>query len=272
MAEEFFNSEWRKQNETIKYPFSSKSSLVNDAGMTIFEGVFVDASLYAIGGKDGTYISRIEVSFQTVTIWIGDSEEKFRASGTFSLVSMPEEVALLDAFDRPAGVLVSADARLNIFQSWAVGAYDFKSSQTEFAATVCIPTPEVGVRGFILEDGSFFAADVWLIGEDGVVLTTDVVMVPQRSGESKPYNVIRVDIVGDPLFRRRLCVPVDLFESPNFIKQIRVIHTGGEFFCSPDEFGNINLSTSNQGTPNNPLRIRNTGNGVVIEMAGKSQI
>lgn len=270
MAEEFFNSEWRKQNETIKYPFSNTASLVNGEGLTIFDGVFVDASIYLVGGTERIYISQIDVSFESVTIWIGDQEEKLRASGTFSLLTLPEEVALKDQYDRPAGVLITGASRLNVFQSWPIGQHEFTVNETEFAATACIPTPEVGLRGFVLEDGSFFAGDVWLVGEDGVVLTNSLVSVQQRSGESKLYNTIRVDIVGDPLFRRRLCVPVDLFSSPRFVKQIRVIHADGEFFCLPDEFGNISISTSNQNVLNNPLRIRNTGQGVIIEMAGKA--
>jgi len=268
MPERVLYPQWRKQNETTKYPFGDDSTLINDAGFAVIEGTFLDAALYPIGGGVGLYISSVTVDHQSVTVIIGDLDNPAIASATFPLINPPNLVSLVDGFGRPAGVLVSETARLGIFQSWSIGTQEFLATETGFAATVCFPTPETGVRGFQLPDGTVMTGDVWIVGEDGVVLTEETVALPPVCGVTGSARVIRVDIVGDPLFRRRLCTPHSLFKTPRFIQKVRVVAKNTQFICGPDANGELKMTVINDLAPDTVLRVRAVDGGMIIEAVG----
>jgi hypothetical protein len=106
-------------------------------------------------------------------------------------------------------------------QAWPTGVHNFDIGATEFAASCTISTPEPGVRGLIAAQGGLLTGDAWLVGEEGIVVALD-----PDDGTS-----IRVDAVGDPLFSRRLCAPLQLLNVPLFVKTINNIAPGpnGDF-------------------------------------------
>ena len=188
--------EWPAENSKTKYPFAARATLTNGA-VQLLIGTFLDAVLFPIGGHERLRLSKVIVTHANVTLYIGDQITEELASGTFNLPVPPDNVSLADTYGRPAGFIISDSQHLGLFPSWGVGTYKFTADATEFAATVCIPTPEAGVRGFLLDDGTLLTGDVWLIGDAGVALSAD-------SSSGQP--VIRVDVVGDPLFLRQQCV------------------------------------------------------------------
>jgi hypothetical protein len=261
--------EWRKQNEPTKYPFSDAATLTNAAGRLLTEGTFLDAALYPIGAAVGLYLTKAVVDFQTVTLYVGTQAAPELASGSFSLVEPPDQVALADAYGRPAGALVSEGRRLGLFQSWGTGTHEFDPADTEFAASCVFPTPEVGVRGVRLETGELFVGDVWLVGSDGVVFrATDAVVPVPGTCETRTVRQVRMDVVGDPLFRRRLCQPAELFVTPRFLKSVRVIGPNMDFTIPPDAAGNINITTVNDLAADTVLRIVNKDGGIEIGAVG----
>jgi hypothetical protein len=269
VAERTITPQWRRQGEGTKYPFADGAPLANDEGLVVLEGTFLDAALYPVGAGAGLYLARVDVDHQEVTLWVGSPADPELASGTVPLVAPPDEVALADAHGRPAGVLVSESARLGVFQSWGVGSHAFDPDQTPFAATACFPTPEAGVRGFLLEDGSLLVGDVWLVGDDGVVLRDETLTVPAACGRpAAAVQAVRVDVVGDPLFRRRLCRPNDLFATPRFVKALRVVGPNRTFTCAPDEFGNIQVAAGNDLAADTVLRIAATPDGMRVSAVG----
>jgi hypothetical protein len=267
MAERILFPEWRKQNETTKYPFSERATLVNRQGKIILEGVFADANLYPIGGTVGLYLSRIVVSHATVTLYIGNEGNTALCSTSFSILNPPALLQLKDKYLRPAGVLVSDTDRLSVFQTLGIGTHDFERTHTEFAATVCVPMPETGVRGILLDDGTLLAGDVWLVGADGIVLRKQTVMQTVNCGSTVSRDVIRVDVVGDPLYRRRLCDPQSLFTTVNPVKTVRFLAENLTFDCSSTD-GNIGISVNNAAATDTILRITNTATGLKISAAG----
>lgn len=269
MPEKRLYREWRKENESVKYPFSDRATLTSRSGIVLLEGTFLDAAIHPVGGRERMYLSRVVITHDSVRVYIGDVSDPQRCWGDFDLVRPSSPVALLDAYGRPAGVLVSEANRLGIFQSWGVGTHDFTVDQTELAASVCFPTPEVGIRGVLLPDGTLLTGDVWLVGEDGVVIRSEETDIPGPCGLPLGARTIRVDIVGDPLFRRRLCEPDELFATPRFVKQIRVISAAGTFTCSPDERGNIRMFANNSLTYDTVLRLNTSGEGLVVAMVGE---
>lgn len=244
--------QFRDQFEPTRYPFGDNASLVSrNTGQVLDNDTFLDASVYPIGSEDKVCIDRVLVTSRLVTIQIGDPSTPNLATASFDPVVPPSLLRLTDSFGRPAGVLVSEPLRLARFGAWRLTEHLFGPDEAEFAASCVIPKPGPGVRGVLTVDGDLAAGDVWLVGDNGIVLRDE--------GDGN----IRVDIVGDPLFVRALCQPLGRFQPPRPILTINN--------CPPDEFGNFNLTVGNHLAEDTVLRIRATdqGDALIIEAIGQ---
>jgi hypothetical protein len=239
--------EWIDNNEKVKYPFSDSATLQNSEGDFLPDSIFLDARLYPIGGSAQQYISKITVTSATVSIIISDSIGEL-AVGEFSIAAPPDTLALEDGYERPAGVLVSTSSLLSVFSGWGIGEHLFELSQTEFAASVVVPVPQIGLRGFLLEDGTFFSKDVHICGTDGVVVNRDT------------DGSIRIDVIGEPLYIRKVCEEAGSFVTPRFVQTINGI--------SPDEYGNYNLYIGNNIVDDPILRFEYEDNSLRLTLAG----
>lgn len=272
MAERIQHPEWRREQETTRYPFAERATLTNDTDV-ILEGLFLDAQLYPVGGGARMYLSRVDIAHDTVTLVVGAPGVAELASGEFDLIEPPDTVALYDGYGRPAGLFVSEAIRLASFQSWNIGEHVFAITQTEFAATVCVPQPAVGLRGIALEDGTLFTGDVWIVGDDGVVVRYEENTADGRNCDEGPlrtFPTIRIDVVGDPLFKRRLCTPPELFETPRFLRTITFQDNAQAIVCGPNARGDIKMTVNNDLAEDTVLRVRATPDGIVIEAVGES--
>ena len=176
------------------------------------------------------YLSKVVVTGSSVTIHIGDSHTSERASTTFNPAQPPAHLRLTDSYGRPAGILVSEPERLAIFLSWGPGTHEFTQQSAAFVAAVCIPKPGVGLQGVQLPNGEIVTGDIWLVGDDGVVLSAENEVIPGAFGAADTVeSVIRVDVVGDPLFRRRLCAEPGAFPTQRFLESLT--------FCTPPTAG-----------------------------------
>ena len=265
---EIFFPQFRAENGPTKYPFAEHALLTN-AAQVIPPETLVDACLYPVGGGARLRLSAVTVTSTTVTLTIGDQADAALASGTFAANAPPAALALVDSHDRAAGLLLAA-TDFGLFASWGVGAYAFTAAQTEFAATCCLPQPAAGVRGIQLEDGTLLTGDVWLVGDDGVVLSAAEVSAPDPQTQvATTYQVIRVDVIGDPLFRRRLCgEQTDLFATPQFLKTLTLRDSGQTLVLTPGLNGGVTLGVNNALANDAAMRVRTTEEGVKIEMVG----
>ena len=261
MPEAIYVPEWRDDQQSTGWPFSAAVTPTNSNGYFIPDSTFLDASFYPVGGTVGLYISSISVLNGQVIIVVSDENANNLATGTFPLLNPPSLIEFFDAFNRPAGVIVSDPTRLAVFQAWAVGQQVFTQDQTEFVAEVYQPSPEIGFRGFVLPDGSLLTGDIWIVGDDGVVV---------RNDPGNPQPVVRVDAVGDPLFARRLCEPENLFVTPRFVQKIRIMSGNGVFTATPDANGNFEISVGSNVATDVALRVRTTNSGLVFEVMGSS--
>lgn len=247
--------EFRDEQSASRYPFADSATLQSDAGadIQIAPTTFIDASFFIIGGAQRVYISSIVVAPQSVVITVGDAELAARAATTYSPLSPPADGVLLftDQYGRPVGMLLSTPTELARFAGWGTGTYTFSLEQTEFVSSVVIPANEPGVRAVQPATKQFLTGDIWLVGDQGVVLRQD--------GPS----VIRVDIVGVPLFRRFLCEPQsEDFPTKRYLKTING--------CGPDEFGNFTFTATNQAVADSVLRVYADGETIVIDTVGRS--
>lgn len=240
--------EWRASNAPIKFPFEDTASLTNDAGAVLFETTFLDAAFYVIGAKSRLYIGKITVSAESVKIDIHDDTQRAVASGSFSKLSPPDVISFTDIYNRPAGLMVSDSISLSIFSAWELGEHNFTADQTAFVARCCHAVPDVGVRGFLLDDGNIVSGDVWFVGDDGVVLSCDSTTERTPCVSSQSVTTLRVDIVGDTLFRRRLCSSPSDFETPRFLQSITFCLPGMLPSESSEESLEISYISSSSGT------------------------
>lgn len=256
-GERILYPQFRDEQSSSRYPFADATTLrsTTDANVVIPGDMFVDAALFTIGANRRPYISSIVVATQRVTIVIGDASATNRASASYDPLKPPSDglLAVEDGYGRPAGILLSTEDNLALFSSWAVGTYAFTVAATEFVASVAGPALEPGVRAIQPATAQLMTGDIWLIGDQGVVLRRENV------------NTIRVDIVGVPLFKRALCEPqTSNFPAPNYLKTING--------CGPDDYGNFTFTATNQEVADSVLRIYPDNGTIVIDTAGRSLV
>ncbi len=251
MSDRIIFPEFRDQQDTSRYPFADKASLVSDTGkVRITSDVFLDASLYPIGNTFRLHLKQIDVSPRQITLYLSDNTRRTLATAVFDpLATDVFTIRFVDAYGRDAGVIVSEPERLRVFAAWPVGTHLFPIGNAEFVVSCCIPTPEVGVRGIMTEDGELLTGDIFIIGDNGIVVSED-------------DGAIRIDAVGDPLFVRKACDPLGKFVAPRFLKTING--------CGPDQYGNFNFTVGDNLAETTILRIYPDGHGGLrLEAVGR---
>jgi len=255
---EFLNS-----LENTTYPFVANATLTNGTD-SLLEGTILDAHLYATEGSGRYYLSLVEITSSSITLTIGDLSTTAVMSGTISLPVTDSVVRFFDLFGRPSGILISDPARLSLVASWGLGVHRFSKEDTEFCITCQVPVSDPGVTGLRLPDGEIITGKIWLLGEDGVVITTENITMP--SGET--VTAIKPNVVGDPLFLQRLCNPDELFTPISPVRIIRIVNGDDTYDCLPDEQGNFNIQMNDNLAADAALRVRTTPEGVVVTVEG----
>jgi hypothetical protein len=247
--------EWRNQSEHTNYPFSDRATMVSSGGVRIPKNLFDDARFYPIGAIAGVYLKRVTIQGNIVTMTIADPEREL-ATGSFDYTNPGNDVVFRDGLARAAGVLVSTTRKLLLVPASFPSEVTFTQDQAEFAPSCVVPLPQPGVRGFLLDDGSYFTSDIFLVGVDGIVLT-----VPRS-------NVIRVDVLGDPYARLEECeeegIPVDAFCGLKTINNIPPDPETGDFKISP--------GANPPYAMDNVLRVRQTARRLIIETVGTQDV
>ena len=245
--------EWRNQNEHINYPFSDIATMISDTGVRMPKSLFDDARFYPIGAVVGVYLKSVVIQGNIVTMTIADPDQEL-AIGSYDYTNPLNDVPFYDSFGRPAGVLVSTVEKLKLLPAALPAAVTFTQKQTEFAASCVVPQPQIGLRGFILDDGSYFTGDLYLVGVDGIVLS-----VPQP-------NVIRVDVIGDPYAKLEECdeegIPVKPLCGLKTINKIAPDPVTGDFKLSP--------GANPPYAVDNVIRVSQNNSELVIETVGSN--
>lgn len=247
---DLWGRQYREENQAPRYPFADQATLLTADGLAFGPDVLLDASLYPAGAGAVLALTSVVVSpdARTVTLWVGDEANTQRASAAFDPIGPPASLPVTDPQGRPAGLLVADPLVLTALAGWPAGTHTFPAGSADFVASCVIPTPEAGLRALVTPDGTVFSGDVWLVGQDGVVLS--------YSGGN-----IRVDVVGDPLFTRRACAPGGLFTTPNFLRSLNNV--------GPDLYGNFNLIPAPATWGQTALRITPEGTDTLrVSVAG----
>lgn len=253
MPEQILFPEFRDQYAATKYPFTDWATLQSQGtSHALDQDLFVDASLYPLGAVGSLYIASITVASRRVTLSIADGTRREKASVVFDPLEPPETLVLTDSWGRPAGILLADGDSLSRFGAWEIGTHSFTAAATTFVPSCFIPTPDNGVRGLLTAEDELFTEDALIVGDNGIVL---------RQDENDP-EVIRVDIVGDPLFRRQLCDPISLFRQPTYIRTING--------CPGDVNGNFQLTVGDNSNAQTIVRIYKKNGNLVIAAVGST--
>jgi hypothetical protein len=257
-------AEWRAENASLRFPFTDRSTLQSSTGITLPENAFVDAAVHPPEHSGRVFLGEIRVTLDATT-YVLSSE---RASELATGVRTDDVIWFYDSLGRSAGVLVVDPDVLPT--NWPLGNHAFRQS-AEFVPSVIEPSVETGPTSLVLPDGSLISGDVWLVGDAGVVLTVQ-------------DNVLDINVVGDPLFRRRLCDPevsdvyvassslVAPFFTPTYLQYIS-IPVNGEWVDVPaDEFGGFVIMANDAATPDSVLRVYPRDGTIRIELVGKLTI
>jgi hypothetical protein len=258
MPSHLWSEEWRDEKAGSRYPFADGCTLATRGGEIRLEpAMFVDAAVYPIGGGARLGLTAIEVvGAREVTLRVGMPGGLQLASCSFDPLLPPTTLALADAAGRPAGMLLCDPTALSVAQAWPLGSFPFATGAAEFVASCCVPVPADHVQGFVLEDGTAVSGEVWLVGEEGVVLTADA------------DGRIRVDVTGEPLHARLLCGGQGAFEPPPAIRHVRV--TGGPHssLVAPDAYGNFDMQAGTSLRPDPVLRLASLNGAIVLGAIG----
>jgi hypothetical protein len=195
------------------------------------------------------------------------------------------QISLYDSLGRPSGVIVgNIDAIRSVLAPPSV--VEFSPDATTFVAGSIVPQPTIGVEGISLDDDSVLSGDIWLVGEDGVVLKHN-------------NNDVRVHVVGDRLFARRSCEEEEgAYRVPRPLRRI-VIRIAGlglaissltdeqiaeltleelellllegdeyslEIELTPDQYGNIDIVPDDIQGPGSIIRIVRLESGLRISI------
>lgn len=256
MPSHVWSEEWRDEKAGSSYPFADGCTLATRGGeIRLPPAMLVDAAVYPIGGGARMGLTAIEVDgARSVTLRVGTPSRPRLASCSFDPLLPPSTLGLADERGRPAGMLLCDPTALSVSQSWPAGSYAFAAGAAEFVASCCVPVPDDHVEGFLLEDGTVASGEVWLVGEEGVVLTADA------------DGRIRVDVTGEPLHARLGC-GAD-FRPPPAIRKVRV--TGGvhSALVAPDAYGNFDVQAGTSLRPDPALRIASLNGAIVLSTIG----
>lgn len=244
--------QFRDEQSASKYPFADDATLTSTTGIRIDNDLFIDASFFGINLGARIYISSVVVAPDAVTIVIGDESNTAQLAGNYSTFDPPTNgvINFVDSYGRPAGMLLVRNSvcALSQFSTWPVGQHNFTLTATEFVASVVIPAREPGVRALTPEPQQLQTGDVWLIGNNGIVL------------RAEDEHTIRVDVVGVPLFRRATCDPQTNFPTKQFLRTING--------CGPDEYGNFIITATSKAVNNPAIRVYPTDGTLKITTIG----
>lgn len=255
--------QWRDEQDASNYPFEDGATLLNDAGVTLPPGLFLDAILYPVDIGSRPRLSQLVVTNSTVTVVIGDSYTDELCSGTVDLLSIGDLIPLRDAAGRDSGVLVSDSLRLSSLQSLVNGTHEFTAEQAGFVPSVVAAAPPTGVQGLRLPDGTIITGEVWLVGGEGIIFD-----VADTVDGGAAATLIRAHAVGDPLFKKTACAE-ETYETPRFLRRLVVQKGPLSHYLGPNDFGDIPITVGSNLVTDTVLRVEGIAGGARVSVVGE---
>jgi len=179
--------EYRNKNEGRHYPFADAGTLEDSNAVALPVDFLLDAFLYPMDLEGELYISSIDLTEQI--IYLSDTVgNDVKGYAVYATGDTSASVIEYEAYDRQIGVLVFGDGANAIFQGELIRT--FSAAATLFAPTAYTALNQVGVRGFLLPDGTLITGEVEFEGANGIAITTT------DTSSGSPSGVLRIDVIG----------------------------------------------------------------------------
>jgi len=240
------------------YPFTAASTFTSTNGVFIPPTFLTDARIYSPGATVPIYVSKIRVTQTNIVMTINDYLGEI-GSAIFSYDNK-STVSILDQYKREVGVLIGNFDQIRTITKPNT-SLEFTQAALEFITSVIIPVPIFSIKNIFAEESTIAASgEVWLIGEDGVKLET------VDSDNDGTADSVRINIISDPLFKRKLCSDTLEFSTKRGLKGIIVKNENDEeTVVLPDVFGNIQIVIGN-GTDQNGSPIPSLVNSNIMRI------
>lgn len=201
--------QWPDIHRRDPYPFKDTASLRSNTGeLTIDPRWFVEARFWPVTNSSRIYLRTLGRSGTTLSLQLAD-ESGVLAQASVEIDSGAKRAVFYDSAENQVGYLQTTEGGFLSFRDQPEGSYRFNLTATEFVPTAVTPQVRSGVTLLRDDFGSFLTGGWRMVGGEGVELSVD--------GQS-----VRVDLVGDGLYRRDVCEnPAEL---GLLINPVRAIH------------------------------------------------
>lgn len=261
--------QWRDANSAIAYPFGDESSRRSlDGRVKLPDDWLVDAAIYSPLLEGMPYLSLVEIKSGKATLTLSDADGESLGTGETDQSSV-NPIAIYDLDGQPVATLVTGAAGSSPLFAIRDGSYRFAPDATEFVISCVLWPADTGFKGFEIDGERIIGAEINLVGERGIQITTETTVEVQPSGEAIPVELIRFHALGDPQYLTRECQ--DPAQRPNrFVREL--VFQYGEFthICKPDKSGNILFFAGSPTATSSALKITTSANKLSIGLVGNS--
>jgi len=215
-----FYNEFYNENSQRNYPFDDQATMTSTEEYILRSDVIIDGMIYALDAVGVPYLSKIDMS--EMCIQISDDNGVILTGD----ITDNNSVILYDIYDRQMGIITLGVAR-TILQGGKI--YEFTTNATRFATTCWFPLSQIGVQGFLLEDGSLITGDVMFEGRNGMEIHSYYLSTAWYSGR----NVLKFSAIG-AIKTIDETDKTDCLGGGGSIKRIRLITTKGSKLIASD--------------------------------------
>jgi hypothetical protein len=223
---------WTAEARRNPYPFVDTASLTDATGLLRLSQAWIgDAKLWpSLAAPSRIYLSAIERTTAALTISVSSLDSVIGSATILDFTR--RRVALRNHAGDPVGFLAFAPGALQHIHDVPSKVYQFSVAATEFVASAISLQVANGLLSLSDNKGATLTRDFSVVGGEGVVLSV------------RSPRAIRVDVIGDPYYRRETCEdPTALGRA---LKPVRGVHfkdmtSGGEGIVTP--YGG-NISTT----------------------------
>jgi hypothetical protein len=186
-------NQWEAENRRNPYPFVDTATLRDSSGIvTISPSWVLDAKFWpSMASASRVYLKEINRTKDMLTITIASLDEDLCTTETTDFTK--RRLAFYNANSQQVGFMSFAEGGLVSLHDIPTGVYRFASDASEFVASALAVEVLTGLNSIKGQTGDALREDFRIVGGEGVMLI-------KGSG-----NKIRVDIIGDPYYRRDVC-------------------------------------------------------------------
>lgn len=189
---------WAQETKRSPYPFVDVATLKDASGLLRLSGSWIlDAKLWpAMTAPAKVYLQSIERSRGLLRFTVASTEETLCTAEVTDFTK--RRLAFFDSRGAQSGFVSFAAGALQHIYDHPSATYLFPVEATEFVPAAVTPALISGLGSVKDTAGNAVQEDVRLVGGEGVALHVI------------PGNQIRIDIIGDPYYRRDTCDNAEL--------------------------------------------------------------